>query len=183
MMPASWPSQGPLQTSVGATLVEPLRSVGSGHSPRRLQEGVGEKRASVGLGKSEAHRRGHRPTQGHLRSRGAPRQDAGVGFWPARQPKSLPTRVQSGSTTVTGGSAATRPTYSSNSLDIRRLRSPPGRSSENAPSTHSYEKSDHASSTPLATVVWSKILILRCSALASCVKSRRIVNQGTGGDS
>jgi hypothetical protein len=37
---------------VGATLVGSLWSVGSGHSQRQLQEGVGEKRPSLGVGKA-----------------------------------------------------------------------------------------------------------------------------------
>src|SRR5215211_6157353 len=74
--------QGLYGRSVGATLVGSLWSVGSGHYQRQLQEGVGENRPSLGVGKAADHRRGHRSTQGHLRP-GAPQgQDAGWSFGP-----------------------------------------------------------------------------------------------------
>jgi hypothetical protein len=46
---ATWPTQGLYGGGVGATLVGSLWSVGSGHSQRELQEGVGEKRPSLGF--------------------------------------------------------------------------------------------------------------------------------------
>jgi hypothetical protein len=74
--------QGLYGRSVGATLVGSLWSVGSGHSQRQLQEGVGENGPSLGVWKAADHRRGHRPTQGHLRP-GAPQgQDASRSFGP-----------------------------------------------------------------------------------------------------
>src|SRR5215218_545221 len=68
--------QGLYGRSVGATLVGSLWSPGGGHSQRRLQEGVGEKRPSLGIGKAADHRRGHRPAQGHLRPGASQGQDA-----------------------------------------------------------------------------------------------------------
>jgi hypothetical protein len=90
-------------------LVESLWSTGGGHSQRRFQEGVGENRPSLGVGKAADHRRSHRPTQGHLRS-GAPQgQDASRSFGPlGSQDRGLHLRA-----------AAQRPT--------RRTAAPPSR--------------------------------------------------------
>src|SRR5215218_10155589 len=74
--------QGLYGRGVGAALVGSLWSTGGGHSQRQLQEGVGENRLSLGVGKAADHRRGHRSTQGPLRPRAPQGQDAGWTFGP-----------------------------------------------------------------------------------------------------
>src|SRR5215218_5320410 len=74
--------QGLYGRGVGAALDRSLWSTGGGHSQRQLQEGVGENRLSLGVGKAADHRRGHRSTQGPLRPRAPQGQDAGWTFGP-----------------------------------------------------------------------------------------------------